>query len=366
MKRVFYKLNILKFLAFLHIFLRHSLSFLEPNINFNDPIPRFIWANFYSTSIFFVLNGFLLTYIYIDKIAGMNIYSFFKTRIKKFYPLYIIVIVLSLPLVYDLSNSILTFGAKTIINILILQAWIPKLSTFSFTSYYWTLSCFITYYIIFIPLVKMLKKLNNKQLLLLLFFGNILEISISSILYDSNLFPYINNFLHHNPIVRFPEFLGGCIAAILFKRNQENDIILSIQKNQFTIIIVNLIAIYAAKSFQYMLVHNGLFLILQILLVISLTSPHNFRYDRIVKFFSKLGQSSIEFYLLNGFFLYFTFRFANVVKSFLNIAEALNFGKFYYHPDIFSLEPNLFLISIICIISVYFSIIINKSRNLSK
>lgn len=362
----FHKLNILKLIAFLHIFVCHSLNFSGINFPQSSTFLNMITANFYSTSIFIILNGYLLTLVYYNRISQLSIKQFFIKRIKKFYKIYFIMIILSIPFLSLVSSSYITLGGKIVINLLFLQAWLFKISNFSYTLFYWTLSCLVFYYILFVPVSKQLNHLNDKQLLFLLFFSNILEISISYLLYDTKTDSHINYFLHHNPLIRFPEFLGGCIAAILYKRNNYSQLIANLQKKFLLIILLNLLAIFSTKYIPYILAHNGIFLTLQILLILSLTNTHNPKFDKIVLFFSKYGQASIYFYLINGFFLSLLFN----ISSFANKIIILNLPlisssetKTNYLNQLKYFTPNIYSIIIICIFCLYLSSTLYQKYN---
>ena len=100
----FHTFDSLRFLSFLLVFLHHS------------PVPSNSWLHYFSTeggigvSFFFVLSGFLITYILLlEKInhqGKIPLKKFFKRRILRIWPLYYAMVIFAMvtPFILDLLN----------------------------------------------------------------------------------------------------------------------------------------------------------------------------------------------------------------------------------------------------------------------
>ena len=149
--------------------------FLLPELNypFNNGITYWFWNySSYFVDLFFVISGFLMAYLYADKIAQKQItfVSFIKKRIIRFYPLMVFSLfcVLFLQLIHqylagdffvsDLitDNSLLSF----LFNLLCLQG--TSLVKSSFNAPSWYLSVLLIMYIIFYAAVFISSKFNHR------------------------------------------------------------------------------------------------------------------------------------------------------------------------------------------------------------
>ncbi|MCW3070134.1 MAG: acyltransferase [Bacteroidetes bacterium] len=100
-KVFFPSLDGLRFLAFMFVFLSHSLGrFIEGHLSGNalldDPL-LFIFANGkMGVSVFFVLSGFLITYLILTEIntfKKLDVVSFYKRRFLRIWPLYYAILI---------------------------------------------------------------------------------------------------------------------------------------------------------------------------------------------------------------------------------------------------------------------------------
>ena len=83
--RYFYTFDVLRFLAFLIVFLHHLPTTDNTFFNF------FMHSGGIGVQIFFVLSGFLISYILIEekKISNkLNLKNFFMRRVLRIWPLY--------------------------------------------------------------------------------------------------------------------------------------------------------------------------------------------------------------------------------------------------------------------------------------
>ena len=97
--------------------------------------------------IFLLLSGFLTSYWYLDKVDDSksigDCFLYSVEKIKKYYPLHIITLLLAIPFAWKalfLQIDLLQW-LKVIVNLLLLQSWVPTSSVyFSFNAVSWYLS----------------------------------------------------------------------------------------------------------------------------------------------------------------------------------------------------------------------------------
>jgi peptidoglycan/LPS O-acetylase OafA/YrhL len=115
-------------------------------------------AGFISVSYFILLSGFVLGYNYNERArqGKLDRVRFWKTRFARIYPIYFLSLVLSvgqLPGEYQ-AHSHAMFWTGIVLTPLLLQGWIPAITTFMNTPA-WTMSAEAFYYAIFPWLAKM-------------------------------------------------------------------------------------------------------------------------------------------------------------------------------------------------------------------
>jgi peptidoglycan/LPS O-acetylase OafA/YrhL len=117
-------------------------GFLAPVVN----------AGFISVSYFILLSGFVLGYNYNDRarLGQLDRVRFYKARFARIYPIYFLSLLLS---VGQLTTEYTThthalFWTGVVLTPLLLQGWIPAITTFMNTPA-WTMSAEAAYYVIF-------------------------------------------------------------------------------------------------------------------------------------------------------------------------------------------------------------------------
>jgi peptidoglycan/LPS O-acetylase OafA/YrhL len=109
-------------------------------------IPGTDWLG-WGVSFFFVLSGFILTYVYGD-MSGKTTSRFFVARIARLWPLHAFMLVAHFGFVWDWNVTKL--GPQTFSNALMLHAWIPSLNfSLSHNAVSWSISAEIFFYLLF-------------------------------------------------------------------------------------------------------------------------------------------------------------------------------------------------------------------------
>lgn len=121
----------LRFFAAIYIVLfHHGRSALA---SFSKYVYRLSNYGYVSVSFFFVLSGFVLAYIYLDrkKESSLDFRRFWVARFARIYPLYLFALIVSLPaLVTKFSElGVGRFFATFVSTICLVQAWTPWTAT---------------------------------------------------------------------------------------------------------------------------------------------------------------------------------------------------------------------------------------------
>jgi peptidoglycan/LPS O-acetylase OafA/YrhL len=291
----------LRFLATLHLFIFHyGQPFLE---NLPKVVQSFFGAGYYSTSIFFILSGFILTYVYIDRDCSklrISTRRFYLKRLCRLYPYHLVGFAL-IVLPYKTGASTHSIDTlRTIYNLFLIHAWIPDTQIIlSFNQVSWSASALIFFYLMFPAIIRLTTGCNRndcKQRIVFLWGMTLCVSLLPGILFNND--PYICYIFHFNPMVRIFEFGIGVLAGKYFLLQKKQ----SPKLWRLTcVILINLVFCSFAPFIQHVWVLIGLFAIPQVVLIYLLVSDRSF----FIKIFSfplirTLGQSSIAFYFLHG------------------------------------------------------------------
>ena len=139
----------LRFVAAFYVFIFHMNG--RWSITSNQFLGNILSQGAIGMSMFFMLSGFVLTYVYGD---GKTSYkNYLVNRFSRIYPLYIFAAVISLPWIKGFLAP--TIDIKQIIlliisNILVVQAWIPQFFNYWNDGGSWSISveffCYLLYH----------------------------------------------------------------------------------------------------------------------------------------------------------------------------------------------------------------------------
>lgn len=214
-------LQALRAMAFLGIFLTHAYS----NV--------FAEWSMLGVSIFFVMSGFLMMYRYEEKELVPSLKNNINFSIEKIHKIYLLhfitmlcAIVLELLVILNgevTGKQILGLIGKIILNITLMQTWIPNASiNVSLNGVAWYLSVMFFLYFIFPWLQVLIKKTSNRRLctisVLWLFFEVVLCVPLVMVLgVDSSLYVW---FMYCFPLFRLGDFFVGCVLKRVFYRSR--------------------------------------------------------------------------------------------------------------------------------------------------
>lgn len=259
----------------------------------------FLRANV-GVSYFFILSGFIMIIAYHRK-EKIGYRDFYRNRVARIYPLYVVGLLLYFVTRYDFSFY------KTFLYLSGVQSWIPgKALILNFPG--WSISVEFLFYLLFPWLYNYLYSKGNKSIWIiavLIWIGT----QVFSNLYTNSLSykgPHTDSheFIHYFPLWHINEFLIGNLAGLFFVRNRR-------EKNHDLAIALLFIGILLSLIFIPLNFHNGLMAVFFVP-VIYLISCNNGVISKVfsLKPLEFLGEISYAIYIIHIPVLY-------IVRSFL-------------------------------------------------
>jgi peptidoglycan/LPS O-acetylase OafA/YrhL len=261
--------------------------------------------------MFFVLSGFLITYLLLveEKVTNeINIKKFYIRRIFRIWPLYYIIVLLSffiLPQIELLNVSTFTdqvytgFTGKFLLFVFFLPNLALILFPFvPFASQTWSVGVEEQFYLIWPVLMKKIK--NKKKLLysiifVYLFVKMVVFYCLEKYVYWNSILETLKLFMDTFNIDCMA--IGGLFALYLFEKNKILDILYS-KYIQIFIYVLLAILIISGKHFVYF--HNEIYSVLFGVLILNLSSNSNSILSLENKIFYYLGKISYGLYMYHG------------------------------------------------------------------
>lgn len=301
-------LTSLRFFAAFLVFLWHITYFTGPG-------PAYLFqVGYIGVGFFYLLSGFILTYVYFEKLkrkSTQEIKKFYIARIAKIYPIHFLTMVASIPLVLMSAQYVFPdFTSWNLIlagvaNLTLTQSWIPfNTINFSFNGVAWSISDEMFFYALFpllILLIAKLKPLLRARNTLLLAIGIWIVLlfvfmSQSSSIDDWKLYIF--------PVARIPDFMIGILIGVLYLNTRNSKALKEFKrKTNFTWLeagsLVLIVAAIGLSIFMPQSIRFSLWLIPFWSIIIFVFAQER---GRITKFLAKkplvfLGEISFSFYM---------------------------------------------------------------------
>lgn len=212
-------LTALRFFAAASIVLFHSFETFHFGKSVNSFFPT--WQ---AVSFFFILSGFILTYVYKNLDHPGSVRRFFIARFARIWPLHCATLLLTLFIFSGWywqqsikPGSLESFWLPLVSNLFLVQSWIPLHEfIYSFNAVSWSISVEFVFYLLF-PLLLVRIRYGWPVKLFLTF---TLSIYIVYLLYmhriDDNM--EVLRFVLNSPLARLFEFTVGMFMAGLYSR----------------------------------------------------------------------------------------------------------------------------------------------------
>ncbi|WP_439589380.1 acyltransferase family protein [Hydrogenophaga sp.] len=223
-------LTSLRFFAALAVVILHYRDLLGP---MPDWLRQLVVGGQFGVTFFFVLSGFILTYRYREWFAGgvseKRVWWFLRFRLARLYPVYLLGLLLDTPWhllerasAGQLGEVAHTYWASWLLNAVGLQAWVPSVPFAMFwNTPAWSVAAEFFFYATFPWLCAVLVKPGRRVAWYL--WAVPVAALMGTLLYTLVL--YVMNYLWrveagtqylvltYNPLLRYSEFLAGCLAG---------------------------------------------------------------------------------------------------------------------------------------------------------
>ncbi len=212
-------LTSLRFFAAFLIVLHHSFGAFEFGQTWNWYFPTY-----QAVSFFFVLSGFILTYVYRTFETQKAVLQFYIARIARIWPLHLFSLLLILVSAWgwykhQLSVNPVFFGKTLVANVFLLQSWIPDSAYFySFNAVSWSISTEFAFYLMFPFLLLNFSRTWKYKLLLGFSFALgvvglclLLDLPVEG---DAKFGAFA--LISILPVVRLFEFIVGMVSAMVY------------------------------------------------------------------------------------------------------------------------------------------------------
>jgi peptidoglycan/LPS O-acetylase OafA/YrhL len=175
-----YPLTSVRFFAAFLVLFHHSVVFLpafhhrDAHHTPHDFLSVLSLSFSVSVSFFFLLSGYVLSFVYLHTGQAIDKGKFFAARFARLYPLYIVIVILDTPELFftevhrhGVSIALTRTAEIFAANVLLLQAWLPlRLNQINLPS--WSLCGEVFFYLCFPLLGVWLWKLHGRRLWLMM------------------------------------------------------------------------------------------------------------------------------------------------------------------------------------------------------
>ncbi len=273
------------------------------------PYRAVIHLGYLGVSFFFVLSGFILTYVYAGREVSKR--RFWQARFARVYPAYLFSLLVTAPSIPGLLPMLRAMHGSPAIAItsfpLLLEAWFPR-DLFFWNVVAWSLSVETFFYLLFPFALRLLDRTHTRGLRVWLIacWATSLVITASYMAFkpDGVAWPTSQDFtlfwlgvVKFNPLVRLPEFLLGMGVGALFLRSRPAPQIWPLAAGALLL----LLGIVFQAKIPYPVMHSGLLGPAFALLIYGFsTQAGSFRFLHS-RSLILLGEASYSLYLLHTF-----------------------------------------------------------------
>jgi peptidoglycan/LPS O-acetylase OafA/YrhL len=290
--------------------------------------PRGISLAGYGVSIFFVLSGFLITYLLLAEKENSPIVvkKFYLRRILRIWPLYYVYLLVAI-------ISSLAFGSiidlKALIFYVFFAANVPFImgSTLPLLSHYWSLGVEEQFYLIWPWLCK---KVNSIIIPLVVITLTIITLKVGlHLFYPNSILELIIS------VTRFHCMMIGAIGAILFR--ERNSFFLNLLNNKLAQVLAWLtIVLLAVNKFHVAsIIDNELVSVVALVLIIGQIEVDNRIVNLEVKIMDFLGKISYGIYVIHPLLIFFLSK----------ILIGIKLSPFYKYPLVYLMVVGLTIFS---------------------
>lgn len=288
-------LTSLRFLIAFIVFLFHFRIHLGFSVGIKI-IDKFIVNGAVFMSAFFVLSGYIMSYVYQNKDFSKKseLFSFYLKRFAKIYPVYFVATIAFFAFVTPPAPYVATDWLRIVMNDFFLtQAFFPNMFKMGINGGTWSISVEAFFYLLF-PLIVLL---FAKRPYTLLFIGLFLSLLINVNILSEVSVGEVTNTFYPNPTMRVNEFIIGIAFYLLGSKGALDKIPKPFKSALFVFLII--FALTCLKQSQGNYYYMGLhFFIIPLLGLFIFCCHHtNSGPMRNSKALNYLGKISYSFYM---------------------------------------------------------------------
>ena len=214
----------LRFVAAMVVFVSHLLE-IFPLLGTTEQVKPLVQPmGLGGVGFFYVLSGFILTYVYSRRKTPLSIRDFYVRRIARVWPLHIVTMLIVLFGVITVSNQISREDglAKLAANIFLMQSWWPDYAwVFSINAPSWSLSNEAFFYAVFPWLLAGGAVAFKKKFIAFICIGISTLAALSAMPEGTINTRTLSSLMHANPLFRSFDFMIGMTCGFFFVEYQE-------------------------------------------------------------------------------------------------------------------------------------------------
>jgi peptidoglycan/LPS O-acetylase OafA/YrhL len=285
-----------------HISLALPLFGLDPLFTDKKGEPAGVLMASYGVTMFFVLSGFLITYLLLQEkeIQQIHIRHFYFRRILRIWPLYYLFLVscIFFYFVFNLdanynSLPLYIFFAANIA--LIINSMLP------FAGHLWSIGVEEQFYIFWPWAAKMQNKLLLKFSILFVIVFYVIKLLVY-IFKDNN--PIFNFALITMGVIQFHVMILGSIGAILYYNNSKLIRYFIDVKTQIIVWLILLLAVFNLFHISSALIDHEVMAIVTMMIIFSQILRKNMIIDLDKKIFNFIGKISYGIYVIHPLLIF--------------------------------------------------------------
>ncbi len=265
---------------------------------------------------FFLISGYILTYNYADRALTMPWRSFYIARFARIYPVYLLTLAISLPLLYEewKVRSHQEFLAGLVLTPISMQGWIPSIATF-WNTVGWTVSAEVALYLMFPYLLRLAARSRAWDWPVPKLIAAMLAVWLIGliphtlyVLADPDHLPHPIDRFSYGMYLRAVKFgpmayLGIFLSGVVLARIQARLSLVSWQRLALGAAALVGLWLFFTRAIPagvpYVLIHGCLMLPLFALLILGLSGPNLLATMLAWKPIVKLGEATFALYLLH-------------------------------------------------------------------
>lgn len=176
-----------------------------------------------AVSFFFVLSGFILTYVYDRRLNWGNVFEYYVARWARIWPLHVTCLIITAALLTSRGNLHWNGGTVWLFvaNLFLVQSWFPvKDWPLSFNGPAWSISTELGFYLMF-PLLLIVGRNHFRPILLgtaVVSLGTLAGLQCWASFFDQDFWLTASDIVYCHPLVRALDFVLGMAAGKWFLR----------------------------------------------------------------------------------------------------------------------------------------------------